>query len=65
MVRFRVPEMSCGHCRAVIERAVRRADPAARLEVDPGVRTIGVESRLDAEALKALLAPEGCAAKAL
>ena len=34
MLKLKVPEMSCGHCVATIEKAVRSVDPAARVEAD-------------------------------
>jgi copper chaperone len=34
MLKLRVPEMSCGHCAATIEKAVKGIDPSAQVEVD-------------------------------
>ena len=45
MIAFDVPDMTCGHCVATIDAALKRADPQAdvridlathRVEVDPG-----------------------------
>ena len=59
MTRFAVPEMSCGHCTAAIEAAVKAADPDARVDCNLGTRNVDVESRLDAEALKTAIAEAG------
>ncbi len=59
MMKFTVPEMSCGHCKAAIEKAVAAADPGAKLVVDLEAKTVEIESRLDEAALKAVLAEEG------
>lgn len=58
-MKFNVPDMSCGHCRATIEKAIEEADPMAELTFDMEARQVEIESELDAEALKALLAEAG------
>ncbi len=62
MMKFTVSEMSCGHCRAAIEKAVAAADPGAKLVVDLEAKTLEIESRLEEAALQAVLAGEGCTA---
>lgn len=59
MTRFAVPDMSCGHCTAAIESALKAADPEARIDCDLATRQVGVESRLDADALRAAIAAAG------
>ncbi|WP_296763485.1 heavy-metal-associated domain-containing protein [Sediminimonas sp.] len=59
MTRFAVPEMSCGHCTAAIEAALKAADPEARVDCDLGTRHVSIESRLDPDALKAAIAGAG------
>jgi copper chaperone CopZ len=44
MLKLKVPDMSCGHCAATIEKAVRSVDPAAKLAVDVGAQTVSVET---------------------
>lgn len=51
MVRFDVPEMSCGHCTATIEKAIRSIDPTAKVTCDTGTRKVDVESIQDEGAL--------------
>lgn len=51
MTRFDVPDMSCGHCRAAIEKAIHTVDPLARVECDLNARIVGVDSALDPDSL--------------
>ncbi len=34
MIAFEVHDMTCGHCAATITKALRAADPAARVTID-------------------------------
>lgn len=64
-MKFNVPDMSCGHCKMTIEKAVTAADGAADLEFDLDARTVTVDSTLDAAALAAILEKEGYPATVL
>lgn len=44
MVRYQVPDMTCGGCAARITRAIQTLDAAARIEVDRAQRLVRVES---------------------
>ena len=44
MITLNVPEMSCGHCKATVEKAVAGVDPAAKVSVDLTSRSVGVTS---------------------
>ena len=44
MITLNVPEMSCGHCKATVEKAVAGVDPAAKVSVDLTKRSVGVTS---------------------
>jgi len=59
MTTFNVPDMSCGHCTAAIEKAVTAADEGADLEFDLEAHTVAVSSTLDDTALAAILEKEG------
>lgn len=50
MTRFYVPEMSCGHCTAAIEKAIKAIDPTAKVFCDLGKHTVDVESFLSERA---------------
>ena len=44
MSSFNVPDMSCGHCTAAIEKAVKAIDPTATVSCDLGTKEVSVES---------------------
>ena len=44
MLTYRVEDMTCGHCVGAITRAVRAADPGAKIEVDLGQHLVRIES---------------------
>ena len=64
-MKFNVPDMSCGHCKMTIEKAVTAADDGAALEFDMDARTVSVDSTLDAAALTAIIEKEGYPATAV
>ena len=59
MTKFNVPDMSCGHCRATIQKAVTGVDAAAGLDFDMEARTVTVSSKLDDATIAGLLDAEG------
>ena len=62
MTRFSIPDMSCGHCKATVEKTVAGLDPAARVAVDLTTRHVDVTSTSTPEALIAALKGAGFAA---
>jgi copper chaperone len=58
-MKFHVPDMSCGHCRTSIEKAVAAADPAARVKFDQPGRRVEIDSARDADAMRAALKDAG------
>ncbi len=63
-VKLSVPDMSCGHCKATIEKAIDAADPLAEVTFDMDARKIDVDSDMDLAALQALLKEAGYPASA-
>ena len=59
MTTFKVPEMSCGHCKAAIEKAVADVDAAAVVAVDLDSRTVKIDSSADTGALQAAIKTAG------
>ncbi len=59
MTTYSVPDMSCGHCKASIEKAVTGADPKAAIRVDLDKRTVDIESTLPQPAIIAALDEAG------
>ncbi|MDX2485270.1 MAG: cation transporter [Pseudodonghicola sp.] len=56
---FTVPDMSCGHCTAAIEAAIKAADPAATVACDLAAHTVSVQSALSDAAIAATLTRAG------
>lgn len=51
-MKFHVPDMSCGHCRAAIEQAVAAAGGSAAVDLDS--KTVKVEGLDAARAAKVI-----------
>jgi len=51
MTRFSVPDMTCGHCKATIETALKGLDANAAIDVDLDKHTVAVETTKDAAAM--------------
>lgn len=58
-MKFNVPDMSCGHCTAAIDKAVKAIDPAADVSSDLPSRTVTVISAQDAATVQAALRDAG------
>jgi copper chaperone len=58
-VVFSVPDMSCGHCAAAIEKAVHRVDAAAAVQCDVPRKRVTVSGSAAPEAVMAALTAEG------
>ena len=52
MLKLRVPDMSCGHCAATIEKAARSVDPSARVEVDLTTKVATIATTVPAERVR-------------
>lgn len=59
MSRFHIPDMSCGHCRAKVEKTVHALDPEARITFDMPAQRITLETRADTVAVQTALAGAG------
>lgn len=59
MTRFHVPDMSCGHCKATIEKALAGIDADAKVEVDLDTRSVRVASARPASELQAAMKASG------
>lgn len=51
MTKFSVPDMSCGHCTAAIEKEIKSADQAAEVSCDLSDRSVAVQSTLGTDAI--------------
>ena len=60
MLAFEVNDMSCGHCVGAITKALKEADPDARVEVDLPAHRVLVQSAVaSAEALEEAIREAG------
>ncbi|MFB2533364.1 heavy-metal-associated domain-containing protein [Paracoccus sp. p4-l81] len=57
MMKLTIPDMSCGHCRAVVERVVAAQGGQAVVDLDS--RSVAVTGVADSAALLAALKAEG------
>jgi len=58
-MNFTVPDMSCGHCTAAIEKSIKAADPDARVTCDIPAHIVTVDSHLPAADLAAAMKAAG------
>ncbi len=66
MLRFEVPDMTCGHCVKAITQAVQAADPHARVQVDLAQHQVQIDGgAADAPALLAAISDAGYSPQAL
>ncbi|MBN9310324.1 MAG: heavy-metal-associated domain-containing protein [Devosia sp.] len=42
---FKVSDMTCGHCVATVEKAVKGADSSAKVNIDLGSHAVKIESQ--------------------
>ena len=59
MTKLNIPDMTCGHCKAVVEKAVASVDANAKVAVDLDTRTVEIDSSADMGAILAALKEEG------
>lgn len=59
MLRFQIPDMTCGSCAKSVTKALQSVDPQARIETDPPAREVRVESTADESAFRAALGEAG------
>ena len=57
--------MTCGHCVATIEHAVKAADPAAVVQPDLATHTAEIKAELSSAALVQILAKAGYSSSVL
>ena len=44
MMKFILPDMSCGHCVATVTETVKSLDPSAEVKVDLASKAVSVET---------------------
>lgn len=58
-MKFHVPDMSCGHCTAVIDKTLKAIDPDATVDSDLTSRTVTIASTKASVTLQAALKEAG------
>lgn len=58
-MKLSIPDMSCGHCKAVIEKTIIDLDSAADVAVDLANRTANITTTLSEGAVLNALSAEG------
>tara|TARA_R110002049_G_scaffold15115_7_gene62449 strand:+ start:491 stop:826 length:336 start_codon:yes stop_codon:yes gene_type:complete len=59
MTTYNIPDMSCGHCKATVEKTIHSVDPAAKIAFDMPARQVSLETSSDAALVLAELAKAG------
>lgn len=59
MPRYLVEDMSCEHCIATVTKAVEKADPQARLDIDLTTKVVAIDSSIEEERLQETLRSAG------
>ena len=59
MIRFIVPDMTCGHCVSAITKALRAHDALAKVEIVLDQHLVKVESARSADEIAASIAEAG------
>lgn len=59
MTKFTVPDMSCGHCTAAIEKEIKGVDKGAEISCDLSDHCVTIQSSLDNETILAAIKEAG------
>lgn len=59
MLHFYIPNMTCGGCAKSVTKALLNVDPQARIDTDPSMGNVKVDSALDENAFLAALSAAG------
>ncbi len=59
MMKFTLPDMSCGHCVATVTKAIKTLDSTAVVKADLSARTVSVETSAPAGAVSKAMEDAG------
>lgn len=65
MLKLKVEDMTCGHCAATVQKAVRSVDPVAKVDVDLATGTVTVETVADESRIGEVIRAAGYSNQAL
>lgn len=59
MLELTLPDMTCGHCKATVEKTVLALDGQAELRFDLPQQRVAIQTRASEAAVRAALTEEG------
>ena len=59
MPSFNIPDMTCGHCKETVEKAIFKLDGSAKVTVDLDTHNVDVETQTAADAIVTALKTVG------
>lgn len=59
MTTLTLPDMSCGHCKATVEKTIRALSPDAVMAFDMAARKVALQGAGDVGAIRTALAAAG------
>ena len=59
MIKFQLPDMTCGHCASRVTQTLKGADPACQVSVDLKAQKVQVQGTDDRQALADALTEAG------
>ncbi len=59
MIKYAVPDMTCGHCEATVTKAIKEVDPFASITADLETNTITVKASAEAGMISSALEQAG------
>lgn len=61
MLKLKVPDMTCGHCVATVEKAVRGIDASASVRTDLSQKLVSIETTAPAQSVSEAVRKAGYA----
>jgi copper chaperone len=59
MTKLHIPDMSCGHCKATVDKTIRTLDPKADVAFDMAARQVTLNSSADTTKVQTALNAAG------
>lgn len=59
MIKFKVADMTCGHCAGVVTEAVKSVDPKAQVDVDVMSKSVSITSAIEGQKFVAAIREAG------
>ncbi len=59
MATVHIPDVSCSHCKATVEKAIKIIDPEAHINFDIEARRVALDSVMEAVKVQAALSDAG------